>query len=77
MSYPRLPIVFLCRSIATLTQFQTNVFGVINVTNAVIPQMRERRSGTIVIIGSRSGWTPAMPPVGFYAASKAAVHGEE
>lgn len=31
--------------------------------------------GTVVIIGSRSGWTPAMPPVGFYAASKAAVHG--
>ncbi|THH29870.1 hypothetical protein EUX98_g4307 [Antrodiella citrinella] len=61
-------------SLAALTQFQTNVFGVINTTNAVIPQMRERRSGTIVIIGSRSGWTPAMPPVGFYAASKAAVH---
>jgi len=61
-------------SLAALTQFQTNVFGVINVTNAVIPQMRERRSGTVVIIGSRSGWVPAMPPVGFYAASKAAVH---
>ncbi|KAI0076961.1 NAD-P-binding protein [Panus rudis PR-1116 ss-1] len=61
-------------SLAALTQFQTNVFGVINVTNAVIPQMRERRSGTVVIIGSRSGWNPAMPPVGFYSASKAAIH---
>lgn len=51
----------LTSSLAALTQFQTNVFGVINVTNAVIPQMRERRSGTVVIIGSRSGWNPAMP----------------
>lgn len=48
-------------SLAALTQFQTNVFGVINVTNAVIPRMRERRSGTVVIVGSRSGWNPAMP----------------
>ncbi|CDO77189.1 hypothetical protein BN946_scf184747.g2 [Trametes cinnabarina] len=63
-------------SLAALTQFQTNVFGVLNVTNAVLPHMRERRSGTVVIIGSRSAWRPEVSPAGFYAASKAAVHGE-
>ncbi|KAH9854896.1 NAD-P-binding protein [Lenzites betulinus] len=61
-------------SLAALTQFQTNVFGVLNVTNAVLPHMRERRSGTVVIIGSRSAWRPEASPAGFYAASKAAVH---
>ncbi|KAI0658626.1 NAD-P-binding protein [Cubamyces menziesii] len=61
-------------SLAALTQFQTNIFGVLNVTNSVLPHMRERRSGTIVIIGSRSAWRPEVSPAGFYAASKAAVH---
>ncbi|KAI0691370.1 NAD-P-binding protein [Cytidiella melzeri] len=61
-------------SLAAMQQFQTNVFGVLNVTNAVLPHMRQRHSGTIVIVGSRTGWHAAVPPVGFYAASKAAVH---
>ncbi|KAI0638626.1 NAD-P-binding protein [Trametes polyzona] len=61
-------------ALAALTQFNTNVFGVLNVTNAVLPHMRERRSGTVVIIGSRSAWRPEVSPAGFYAASKAAVH---
>ncbi|EKM60033.1 uncharacterized protein PHACADRAFT_250900 [Phanerochaete carnosa HHB-10118-sp] len=61
-------------SLAAMQQFQTNVFGVLNVTNAVLPHMRERHSGTVVIVGSRTGWHAACPPVGFYAASKAAVH---
>ena len=43
-------------ALAALTQFQTNLFGVLNVTNSVLPHMRERRSGTIVILGSRSAW---------------------
>ncbi|KIP06171.1 hypothetical protein PHLGIDRAFT_36076 [Phlebiopsis gigantea 11061_1 CR5-6] len=61
-------------SLAAMQQFQTNVFGVLNVTNAALPHMRERQSGTVVIVGSRTGWHAAVPPVGFYAASKAAVH---
>lgn len=36
--------------------YKTNVFGVINVTNAFLPYMRQCRNGTVVIIGSRSGW---------------------
>lgn len=39
-------------------QFQTNFFGLINVTNAVLPHMRARRSGTLVMLGSRTSWTP-------------------
>ncbi|RDX55334.1 NAD-P-binding protein [Polyporus arcularius HHB13444] len=61
-------------ALAALTQFQTNLFGVLNVTNAVLPHMRERRSGTVVILGSRSAWRAEVSPAGLYAASKAAVH---
>lgn len=39
-----------------MAQFQTNFFGLMNVTNAVLPHMRERRAGTIVQMGSRSAW---------------------
>ncbi|XXG95546.1 hypothetical protein Hte_001810 [Hypoxylon texense] len=38
-----------------LAQFDTNVFGSIKVTRAVLPHLRERRSGTMVFIGSLSG----------------------
>lgn len=54
-------------------QYETNVFGVLKVTNAVLPYMRARRSGTIVIIGSRSAWR-VVPGLGNYCSSKAAVH---
>ncbi|KAH9939302.1 NAD-P-binding protein [Epithele typhae] len=61
-------------ALAALTQFQTNIFGVLNVTNAVLPHMRERRAGTVVMIGSRSAWRAEASPSGPYAASKAALH---
>ncbi|KAA1472754.1 NAD-P-binding protein [Dentipellis sp. KUC8613] len=54
-------------------QFRTNVFGVINVTNAVLPYMRAKRDGTVVILGSRSAWKNDFP-VSPYSASKAAIH---
>jgi len=37
-------------------QFEMNLFGLVNVTNAFLPYMRDRREGTVVVIGSRSGW---------------------
>lgn len=57
-----------------IRQFKTNVFGVMAVTYAVLPHMRRRESGTIVITGSRSAFANEFPSVGTYAASKAAVH---
>ncbi|KZT32237.1 NAD(P)-binding protein [Sistotremastrum suecicum HHB10207 ss-3] len=57
-----------------LNQFQTNFFGPVNVTNAFLPHMRSRQSGTIVNIGSRSGWRTNIPLTGLYGSSKAALH---
>lgn len=42
-------------------QLDTNFFGPMNVTNAFLPYMRERRMGTIVFIGSRSSWRTDVP----------------
>jgi NAD(P)-dependent dehydrogenase (short-subunit alcohol dehydrogenase family) len=53
-------------------QFETNFFGVIRVTQAVLPHMRERRKGRILMMSSVSGFvTP--PTQGAYSASKHAV----
>lgn len=55
-------------------QFETNVFGLLKVTNAVLPHMRERKSGTLVFISSLSGWK-GDGFCGAYGASKFAVEG--
>ena len=52
--------------------FDTNYFGAVNVTNAVLPFMRERGSGVIINISSIAGQRSA-PGSGYYAASKAAL----
>ena len=54
--------------------FDTNTFGVMAMTQAVIPQMRERRSGVIVNVTSSVTLTP-MPLAAAYTASKQAIEG--
>ncbi len=55
-------------------QFETNYFGVVRMTKAVLPQMRQRRSGRIITIGSMAGLI-GMPFQDYYSASKYALEG--
>ncbi|TMW67906.1 hypothetical protein Poli38472_007578 [Pythium oligandrum] len=57
-----------------LEMFDTNVFGHLRVTRAVLPYLRKKRSGTIVFIGSGAGYT-AFPINGVYGAAKFAIAG--
>lgn len=54
--------------------FDTNFFGIVRMTRAVVPHMRRQGSGRIINIGSILGVVP-MPYVALYAASKHAVEG--
>jgi NAD(P)-dependent dehydrogenase (short-subunit alcohol dehydrogenase family) len=52
--------------------FETNFFGPLRLIQAVLPSMRERRRGSIVLVGSLLGQIPA-PGASIYAASKQAA----
>ncbi|WP_116812514.1 SDR family oxidoreductase [Steroidobacter cummioxidans] len=54
--------------------FETNTFGVMAMCQAVIPQFRERRAGTIVNVTSSATLAP-FPLVAAYTASKTAIEG--
>jgi NAD(P)-dependent dehydrogenase (short-subunit alcohol dehydrogenase family) len=55
-------------------QFETNFFGVVRVTKAVLPHMRSRRSGRILMLSSAAGLV-SPPTYGAYSGSKHAVEG--
>ncbi|HEX6628293.1 MAG TPA: oxidoreductase [Gemmatimonadaceae bacterium] len=54
--------------------FDTNFFGIVRMTRAVVPHMRRQGSGRIINIGSVLGFLP-MPFGALYAATKHAVEG--
>jgi NAD(P)-dependent dehydrogenase (short-subunit alcohol dehydrogenase family) len=54
--------------------FETNFFGLVRMTRAVVPHMRSQGNGRIVNIGSVLGFLP-MPYGALYAATKHAVEG--
>lgn len=54
--------------------FETNTFGVMAMTQAVLPQFRVRRSGVVVNVTSSATLAP-FPLVAAYTASKTAIEG--
>ena len=57
-----------------MPMFETNVFGLIRVTRAVLPHLRRQRSGHILNISSIGG-VAASPGWGYYQGTKFAVEG--
>ena len=55
-------------------QFDVNVFGVMNVTRAILPHFRQRKRGLILNISSGAGRF-TLPLLSMYAASKFALEG--
>lgn len=70
----------ICGAVEEVTEqeykpmFDTNLFGLINVTKAFLPMFRERRSGAIINFSSIGGLIGS-PGWGYYNATKFAVEG--
>ncbi|MBS1601194.1 MAG: SDR family NAD(P)-dependent oxidoreductase [Bacteroidetes bacterium] len=56
-------------------QYDTNVFGLLNVTRAILPHMRQQGSGHIINISSLFGYFNSVPGFGIYGSTKYAVEG--
>jgi short-subunit dehydrogenase len=55
-------------------QFETNFFGVLNITKKIIPMMRLQKSGTIINISSGAGQV-GFPGISAYVSTKFAIEG--
>ena len=55
-------------------QFEVNCFGTLNLTKALLPHLRQRRSGHVLNVSSVGGFT-AFPGTGIYCATKFAIEG--
>jgi NAD(P)-dependent dehydrogenase (short-subunit alcohol dehydrogenase family) len=55
-------------------QYETNVFGLLNVTRAVLPVLRKQRNGHVINISAIAGYS-AFPGWGVYSSTKFAVEG--
>jgi NAD(P)-dependent dehydrogenase (short-subunit alcohol dehydrogenase family) len=54
--------------------FDTNFFGMVRMTRAVVPHMRRQKAGRIINLGSALGFLP-LPYMALYSATKHAVAG--
>lgn len=57
------------------SNFDVNVFGLLNVTRSILPHMRAQQGGHILNISSIAGFSGYFPGFGIYCATKFAVDG--